>query len=1278
MKTRYVIAPIVILALLAAFSTPASATCPCVTIDNDTINGGIYYKDAAIWPGSGSSGNYIATHTFTNVPAGVKIARVHTGVWMLGTGNIEITVNGQSSGVSPASCGGCNAIVTPKMHDYETGCDAHFTTYAATEDIPIGGGDVTVTVESTNAADGRIYTIALLVVYEDPGMPNMTYWINEGAWFIGDGPGYVYFNGAYPLGVDGVTYWTLGVPNGIENDPELNGNYIGDPDHYDDDLWRWDNISTDWLVPLSNLMYYAGPGDWERVDVAVFMLEHGESSPDTTPPYTEGHDPAKGATDVPPDTNIVVHVKDDGTGVNQSTIVMNVNGSVVTPDRAGDKYDYTLTYDPTNNFDYGQLVDVTVDAADLNTTPNVMTTDSYSFTIKELKPATPFFIYGRVNYDDGDPVNDPLVTVTNMNTSETYEVETMATSNYYQVLTCSENVSTGDVLHFTAIAETTTEFDHEVTAADMNRGGFEQNITIAKTPRPDLVITELNGYHSDTSCMPWFNLTNEIDVKVENIGDVNAGAFNVSLTIDDGYYARQNVPVLNVDENVTLTFAGWVPIGDDCFINCVYADTCHNYTITGVADCDNNVDEKAEENNATTVEERACYDGYMADEPLENVAHGILNGRLNFTTGSGTYGGLDSVGTTKASEYEITIPDGATMELAKLNVYYTWHEDTSCPQMVIRITNETDTYVVPQDTRYNDIKCTCPEALWIYPWGNYVYNVTDYISGSGTYIVTVERTGGSRFCIAAPGIVYVYEDANEPTIEYWINEGADILMGGRRYDGGYLAWWECINNATFPASTGTGVVANATLGVVTPWGDDAPDDILSFNDIELGRGVYHGYFLPYEETIDGMSMYIGSTNAQVGVNMTDVKAQYVHDSENMVSQADDGDNMMPGNAFLVVEYTEEEKEKDDAANADMPVLGTVAGSYVDTNVSDNVYEAITEIESKGNPANRYSYLEHKWTIDVTGGSSVTFYVEAYRTDSGEGDNFNFSYSTDGSIYTDMVTVTKTTDDGTCQTYGLPSDLSGTVYIRVKDTDQTAGNKVLDTIYIDHMFIRSVFGAPDTTAPAAVTDLAAGNPTSSSITLTWTAPGDDGNTGTATSYDVRYSTATITDTNWGSAAQCTEEPSPQPAGSSETFTVAGLDANTTYYFGLKTSDEVPNESPLSNVASNTTKEASANTMHIVSIDMSLKTAGPNTNAIALVTIVDAADAPVGSATVEGHWSNATSDSDSGTTDGSGQVSLNSDKVKNAPSGTNFTFTVDYVVKDGWTWDGVTKSNSTIVP
>ena len=85
----------------------------------------------------------------------------------------------------------------------------------------------------------------------------------------------------------------------------------------------------------------------------------------TIAPYTDGHVPVSGAANITPGTNIVVHVKDDETGVDVNTIVMKVNGVTVSPDITGTSADYTLTYDPASDFQHGQTVYVTVDASDL-------------------------------------------------------------------------------------------------------------------------------------------------------------------------------------------------------------------------------------------------------------------------------------------------------------------------------------------------------------------------------------------------------------------------------------------------------------------------------------------------------------------------------------------------------------------------------------------------------------------------------------------------------------------------------------------------------------------------------------------------------------------------------------------------------------------------------------------------------------------------------------------------------------------------------------------------
>jgi hypothetical protein len=82
-------------------------------------------------------------------------------------------------------------------------------------------------------------------------------------------------------------------------------------------------------------------------------------------------------------------------------------------------------------------------------------------------------------------------------------------------------------------------------------------------------------------------------------------------------------------------------------------------------------------------------------------------------------------------------------------------------------------------------------------------------------------------------------------------------------------------------------------------------------------------------------------------------------------------------------------------------------------------------------------------------------------------------------------------------------------------------------------------------------------------------------------------------------------------------------------------------------------------------------------IAIVTIVNNEDEPVSGATVSGYWSKATLDYDSSVTDAYGNVSIYSDEVKNAPSGTNFTFTVTSVTYGSLMWDEGLESNSITV-
>ena len=113
------------------------------------------------------------------------------------------------------------------------------------------------------------------------------------------------------------------------------------------------------------------------------------------------------------------------------------------------------------------------------------------------------------------------------------------------------------------------------------------------------------------------------------------------------------------------------------------------------------------------------------------------------------------------------------------------------------------------------------------------------------------------------------------------------------------------------------------------------------------------------------------------------------------------------------------------------------------------------------------------------------------------------------------------------------------------------------------------GVPDTIPPTKIIDLALMQPTSNSLTLTWTAPFDTSYGGVKT-YDIRYANTAITDTILFNAATPVLYPGiPGSAGTPQMLQVKNLNFSTPYYFAIRSKDFWNNWSLVSNSPQETT-------------------------------------------------------------------------------------------------------------
>lgn len=191
---------------------------------------------------------------------------------------------------------------------------------------------------------------------------------------------------------------------------------------------------------------------------------------------------------------------------------------------------------------------------------------------------------------------------------------------------------------------------------------------------------------------------------------------------------------------------------------------------------------------------------------------------------------------------------------------------------------------------------------------------------------------------------------------------------------------------------------------------------------------------------------------------------YAYQVEPFNSVGSNYSNVTPALTINVPVYTY-------ASSESMAYGQIVSGSYLSTQDLQG-YERLSEQHQGGRPNRRVSQLNHSWTLsNVAAGAVVSLEVLAAAAANSEGDDFRFAYSLNGTDYTTIGDL----DNGTGQqtlSATLPAGVSGTVYLRVQDTDQTVG-----------------YGQNDTLDVYRIRVVSAGDPGEMPPTVTISSPGD---------------------------------------------------------------------------------------------------------------------------------------------------------------------------------------------
>ena len=233
---------------------------------------------------------------------------------------------------------------------------------------------------------------------------------------------------------------------------------------------------------------------------------------------------------------------------------------------------------------------------------------------------------------------------------------------------------------------------------------------------------------------------------------------------------------------------------------------------------------------------------------------------------------------------------------------------------------------------------------------------------------------------------------------------------------------DSVSTSPPPAPTDLSAVQSGDANIALSW----TDPLSTAENNEAGYRVYR--------QIDGGSFVQISTLPRDSASFADnnlASGTYVYQLE-----AYNSAGISTSNSTILITISVPSTASATSENIAMGSI--VSGSYQST-VNVSGYERISEQHQGGKPQNRVSQMEHYWTVSgIAPAASVTLDVDVTAPSNSDGDDFALAYSTDGSNYQPFGMLSNGTGRQVISAL-LPAGTSGSISIRVNDTDRTAGN-----------------------------------------------------------------------------------------------------------------------------------------------------------------------------------------------------------------------------------------------